>query len=88
MSPRRCVRGRKCAYLRCLTASPPGARLERDFFRLGRLRASFATVKEAKFSSKAYGTRESKEIVIAGRVIFDMLQAIQREAWAAKSMTG
>merc|ERR1712000_183137 len=38
------------------------------FMFLGRLRGVASRVKDAKFSSKAYGTRESKETTIAGRV--------------------
>lgn len=36
-------------------------------------------VSDATFSSRAYGTRESKEVKIDGRVNFDLLQAIQRD---------
>ena len=32
-----------------------------------------------RLAAKAYGTRESKEITIEGRVQFDLLQAIQRD---------
>lgn len=36
-------------------------------------------VKDARFSSKAYGTHEYKEVGIEGRVQFDLLQAIRRD---------
>jgi DNA polymerase delta subunit 1 len=36
-------------------------------------------MKDARFSSKAYGTHDFKEITIEGRVQFDLLQAIQRD---------
>jgi DNA polymerase elongation subunit (family B) len=36
-------------------------------------------MRDARFSSKAYGTHEFKEISIEGRVQFDLLQAIQRD---------
>ena len=32
-------------------------------------------MRDARFSSKAYGTHEYKEILIEGRVQFDLLQA-------------
>eukprot|EP00899_Mesostigma_viride_P005512 jgi/Mesvir1/14962/Mv14630-RA.2 len=46
---------------------------------LGRVKHSKVRVRDTTFSSKAYGTRESKEITIEGRVQFDLLQAIQRD---------
>lgn len=52
--------------------------LER-FHYLGRVKDSKAKVKDTTFSSKAYGTRESKETTIDGRVQLDILQVIQRE---------
>lgn len=36
-------------------------------------------MRDARFSSKAYGTHDFKEISIEGRVQFDLLQAIQRD---------
>uniref|UniRef100_A0A061RE64 DNA polymerase n=1 Tax=Tetraselmis sp. GSL018 TaxID=582737 RepID=A0A061RE64_9CHLO len=45
----------------------------------GRVRGSRTSMKDAKFSSKAYGTHEYKEITIEGRVQFDLLLAIQRD---------
>ena len=34
-------------------------------------------MKDTTFSSKAYGTRESKDVTIEGRVQFDVLQLLQ-----------
>ncbi|GAB4815412.1 hypothetical protein N2152v2_002458 [Parachlorella kessleri] len=45
----------------------------------GRMRARPCRMKVVKFSSKAYGTHEYKDIAIEGRVQFDLLQAIQRD---------
>ena len=45
----------------------------------GRILGSRLRMKDTTFSSKAYGTRDSKEITIEGRVQFDLLQAIQRD---------
>eukprot|EP00798_Chlamydomonas_sp_ICE-L_P022627 gene22627-29770_t len=36
-------------------------------------------MKDAQFSSKAYGTHEYKELTIDGRIQFDLLMAIQRD---------
>ncbi len=36
-------------------------------------------MRDAQFSSKAYGTREYKEITIDGRIQFDLLVALQRD---------
>jgi hypothetical protein len=36
-------------------------------------------MRDATFSSKAYGTRESKEFTMDGRVMFDLMQSIQRD---------
>lgn len=36
---------------------------------------SVCKMRDARFSSKAYGTHEYKEIMIEGRVQFDLLQA-------------
>jgi len=49
------------------------------FSQLGRMRGIKSTMKDTTFSSKAYGTRESKDIAIFGRVQFDVLQIIQRD---------
>lgn len=46
---------------------------------LGRVAASQTRAKDSTFSSKAYGTRESKVINLEGRVIFDILQVMQRD---------
>ena len=45
----------------------------------GRILGSRLRMKDTTFSSKAYGTRDSKEITIEGRVQFDLMQAIQRD---------
>ncbi|GAB2287233.1 DNA polymerase delta catalytic subunit [Dionaea muscipula] len=50
-----------------------------EFPILGRLRSSRVRVKDTTFSSRQYGTRESKEAAIDGRVQFDLLQVMQRE---------
>ncbi|MCO5575689.1 hypothetical protein L7F22_029493 [Adiantum nelumboides] len=50
-----------------------------EFPVLGRIRNSRVRVKDTSFSSRQYGTRESKEILIEGRVQFDLLQAMQRD---------
>ncbi|KAJ2688017.1 DNA-directed DNA polymerase delta, partial [Coemansia spiralis] len=51
----------------------------RRFPFLGRIRDTATTVKTAHFSSKAYGSRESKSINLDGRVQFDVLAAMRRE---------
>ncbi|KAF5751783.1 DNA binding nucleotide bindin isoform 1 [Tripterygium wilfordii] len=50
-----------------------------EFPILGRIRNSRVRVKDTTFSSRQYGTRESKEVTVEGRVQFDLLQAIQRD---------
>ncbi|CAH9127494.1 unnamed protein product [Cuscuta epithymum] len=50
-----------------------------EFPILGRIRNSRARVKDATFSSRQLGTRESKEITLEGRVQFDLIQAVQRD---------
>jgi len=50
-----------------------------EFKLLSRVAGMRVSMKDTTFSSKAYGTRESKEINMLGRVQFDMLQAIQRD---------
>ncbi|KAL6542498.1 DNA polymerase delta catalytic subunit [Orobanche minor] len=50
-----------------------------EFPILGRMRHTRVHVKDAKFSSRQLGTRESKEVAIEGRVQFDLLQAVQRD---------
>ena len=50
-----------------------------DFPYWGRMVGSKLRMKDTTFSSKAYGTRDSKEITIEGRVQFDLLQALQRD---------
>ncbi|KAJ2161568.1 DNA-directed DNA polymerase delta [Coemansia sp. RSA 552] len=46
---------------------------------LGRIRTAKTLIKNARFSSKAYGTRESKDINLEGRVQYDVLVAMRRE---------
>ncbi|KAL6498062.1 DNA polymerase delta catalytic subunit [Orobanche gracilis] len=50
-----------------------------EFPILGRMRHTRVHVRDAKFSSRQLGTRESKEVAIEGRVQFDLLQAVQRD---------
>lgn len=50
-----------------------------DFGFWGRVRKSRVKVRDTTFSSKAYGTRDMKEITIEGRVQLDLLTAIQRD---------
>nr|BAE48221.1 DNA polymerase delta subunit [Chlorella sorokiniana] len=50
-----------------------------QFWTWGRMRNRRCKMKDARFSSKAYGTHDFKEITIEGRVQFDLLQAIQRD---------
>ncbi|KAK9468645.1 DNA polymerase family B-domain-containing protein [Lipomyces arxii] len=50
-----------------------------DFPYFGRITSMKNEMKDATFSSKAYGTRESKVINIDGRLQFDLLQLIQRD---------
>ncbi|KAJ2721882.1 DNA-directed DNA polymerase delta [Coemansia sp. Benny D115] len=46
---------------------------------LSRVRTAESKVSNARFSSKAYGTRDSKVVNIEGRVQFDVLVAMRRE---------
>ena len=46
---------------------------------LGRIAGKKSQMKNSTFSSKAYGTRESKDINIEGRIQLDVMQAIQRD---------
>ncbi|XP_077213499.1 DNA polymerase delta catalytic subunit-like [Tasmannia lanceolata] len=50
-----------------------------EFPILGRIRNSRVRMKDATFSSRQYGVRESKEVTIEGRVQFDLLQVMQRD---------
>ncbi|XP_068330245.1 DNA polymerase delta catalytic subunit [Pyrus communis] len=50
-----------------------------EFPILGRIKNSRVQVKDTTFSSRQYGTRESKEVTVEGRVQFDLLQAMQRD---------
>ncbi|XP_020994118.2 uncharacterized protein LOC107479400 [Arachis duranensis] len=45
-----------------------------EFPILGRIRNSRVRVKDTTFSSRQYGTRESKKVAVEGRVQFDLLQ--------------
>ncbi len=51
----------------------------KDFAYLGRITDSQTKARDAIFSSKAYGTRESKTISMDGRIIFDIFQVMQRD---------
>lgn len=51
----------------------------RNFPYFGRLPSVKQEIKEAVFSSKAYGTRENKVVNIDGRMQLDLLQFVQRE---------
>ncbi len=44
-----------------------------EYGKLGRVRSILTKVKDSTFTSKAMGTRETKDINIEGRVQFDML---------------
>jgi DNA polymerase delta subunit 1 len=61
-----------------LTGRAKALRID-TFAYLGRVRNRVAKTKAATFSSKAYGTRESKDTPLDGRVQFDMMQVVQRE---------
>ena len=50
-----------------------------DFPYLGRIIEAPTVMRDTKFSSKAFGTRESKVFSMDGRVLFDVLQIIQRD---------
>ncbi|KAI3647326.1 hypothetical protein MP228_007547 [Amoeboaphelidium protococcarum] len=50
-----------------------------SFFNLGRIRGKLSQIKDTRFSSKAYGNREGREVALEGRVILDMIQIIQRD---------
>jgi DNA polymerase delta subunit 1 len=49
------------------------------YAKFGRILDSVSRIKSNTFSSKALGTRETKDISIEGRIQFDMLQVILRE---------
>lgn len=51
----------------------------KEFSYIGRVINKGSRIKETTFSSKAYGTRENKDINIEGRVQFDLLMVIRRE---------
>ncbi|KAL5037094.1 hypothetical protein BDV3_006196 [Batrachochytrium dendrobatidis] len=50
-----------------------------NFAFLGRVTASKAKAKDTRFSSKAYGTRDTKSINLEGRLQLDLLQIMQRD---------
>lgn len=50
-----------------------------SFAFLGRIASSKARIKKSTFASAQMGTRETNEITIEGRVIFDVMQAVQRD---------
>jgi DNA polymerase delta subunit 1 len=49
------------------------------FMHWGRIRGTALQMRDAQFSSKAYGTHAYKDITIEGRIQFDLLTAIQRD---------
>ena len=51
----------------------------KDFPFLGRIQDSHTKARDTTFSSKAYGTRESKTFNLEGRLPFDLIQVIQRD---------
>lgn len=51
----------------------------RGFAFLGRLPDTAAKARDSVFSSKAHGTRESKQVNLDGRIVFDILQVMQRD---------
>lgn len=53
--------------------------LGRKFPFFGRLQGVLTKASDTFFSSKAYGTRESKTFNLDGRIIFDILQVMQRD---------
>ncbi|KAK9765948.1 DNA-directed DNA polymerase delta [Basidiobolus ranarum] len=50
-----------------------------NFAFLGRIKLIQSQVKDTRFSSRAYGTRENKTINLEGRVQLDLLQVMQRD---------
>ncbi|KAJ3039452.1 DNA-directed DNA polymerase delta [Rhizophlyctis rosea] len=50
-----------------------------EFPFLGRISATKTNAKDTRFSSKAYGTRDSKTINLEGRLQMDVLQIMQRD---------
>uniref|UniRef100_A0A7S1TGT0 DNA polymerase n=1 Tax=Compsopogon caeruleus TaxID=31354 RepID=A0A7S1TGT0_9RHOD len=46
---------------------------------LGRIPSSITTMRNTQMSSSAFGTHESKEFTMEGRVVMDMLQVITRD---------
>ncbi|KAF9508169.1 hypothetical protein BS47DRAFT_1373735 [Hydnum rufescens UP504] len=54
-------------------------RVDSKFAFLGRLKGIKTQTKDAHFSSKAYGQRDTKETIMEGRIQLDVLQYMQRE---------
>jgi DNA polymerase delta subunit 1 len=54
-------------------------KVDNHVHQLGRKLNELIKMKDSRFSSRAYGTHESKDITIEGRVQFDLLPVIQRE---------
>ncbi|KAJ3290887.1 DNA-directed DNA polymerase delta [Borealophlyctis nickersoniae] len=50
-----------------------------DFAFLGRIKETKTSARDSRFSSKAYGTRDTKQINLEGRVQMDVLQIMQRD---------
>lgn len=50
-----------------------------NYPKFGRIKNAISKVKSNTFTSKALGTRDTKDINIEGRIQFDMLQVILRE---------
>ena len=53
--------------------------VSQEFAFLGRISNSRTNAKDTRFSSKAYGTRDSKTINLDGRLQMDLLQVMQRD---------
>eukprot|EP00762_Andalucia_godoyi_P003127 ANDGO_01026.mRNA.1 DNA polymerase delta catalytic subunit len=51
----------------------------KNFAHLSRIVGLLSKAKDTRFSSAAYGTRESKEVSMPARVTFDVMQAVQRD---------
>ncbi|KAJ1674834.1 DNA-directed DNA polymerase delta, partial [Spiromyces aspiralis] len=54
-------------------------KVDRFAYLLGRVKDVKSVVKDSRFSSKAYGTRDNKVVNMDGRVQFDVLQAMRRD---------
>jgi len=53
-------------------------RITEKFCKLGRMKDTKTVMKKKQFSSRAYGSSESMDILMEGRVIFDLLPIIRR----------